>query len=543
MLPLQFDNRALRELPVDPEPRNFRRFVRGACLSRVAPTPVGAPSVAAWVPEVAAMLGLPERLDTATEAAAAAVFSGNATLPGSEPFAWRYGGHQFGSWADQLGDGRAISLGEVHGPGGRFEVQLKGAGPTPYSRGGDGRAVLRSSLRELLCSEAMAHLGVPTTRALSLVTTGEPVVRDMFYDGNARPEPGAIVCRVAPSFVRVGHFEILAAHGEQQAHDALLDHVVRHHFPALAALPRREAALGLLREVCRRSAELVIHWQRVGFVHGVLNTDNLSILGLTIDYGPYGWLDTWDPGWTPNTTDAHGRRYRFGAQPQVVLWNLVQLANALYPAVPDVPALEAALEVYEAVMTPGLEAMFRGKLGLPGPGQDGTEEEEDAALVLGLGEAMSAAETDPTLLYRALAGMVAVPEAGSGRDGAEGDADDAALWGVIEPALYDAEATRRDHGERWLGWLRRYRARLRRLGRQDDERAAAMNAVNPVVIPRNFLAQEAIDAAEQGDFAPLHALLDACRRPYEEPANSAFARKRPEWARSRPGCSMLSCSS
>ncbi|MEY3014792.1 MAG: hypothetical protein RIT45_3527 [Pseudomonadota bacterium] len=542
---LDFDNSALRELPVDPETRNFRRFARGACLSRVAPTPVAAPSMACWVPEVAALLGLPERLDGDAESAAAAVFAGNATLPGSEPYAWRYGGHQFGHWADQLGDGRAISLGEVRvgAAGERWELQLKGAGPTPYSRQGDGRAVLRSSLRELLCSEAMAHLGVPTTRALSLVTTGEPVVRDMFYDGHARPEPGAIVCRVAPSFLRIGHFEILAAHGEGAAHQALLDHVVRRHYPALASLPRREAALGLLTAVAERSAEMVVHWQRVGFVHGVLNTDNISLLGLTIDYGPYGWLDTWDPDWTPNTTDAHGRRYRFGAQPEVVLWNLVQLANALYPAAPDVPALEAALARYEAVLSPGLERMFRQRLGLPGPDEPGSAEEEDAALVLGLGELMSAAETDPTLLYRALATLPAVT-GGAAAPAAEVDAADAdALWAVVEPALYDAEATRTTLEARWLGWLRRYRQRLRALGRPDVERARATNALNPAVIPRNFLAQEAIDAAEQGEFGPLHALLDASRRPYEEPSNPAFSRKRPEWARSRPGCSMLSCSS
>src|SRR5690606_667903 len=315
------------------------RQVHGAAWSRVMPAPVAAPRLVADSPEVAARLGFDA--DDRADPAFAAVFGGNALLPGMDPWAANYGGHQFGHWAGQLGDGRATSLGEaIDADGGRHELQLKGAGPTPYSRGADGRAVLRSSLREFLCSEAMHHLGVPTTRALSLVATGEAVVRDMFYDGHPRPEPGAIVCRVAPSFLRFGSFELPASRGDVVLLRALAEFCIWRDFPwllggragrPLAAL--REAGAfdealfaAWFHEVCVRTARLVGHWMRVGFVHGVLNTDNMSILGLTIDYGPYGWIDDYDPDWTPNTTDAQGRRYRFGWQPRVAHWNLGRLA-------------------------------------------------------------------------------------------------------------------------------------------------------------------------------------------------------------------------
>ena len=288
-----------------------------------------APRLIAHSREVASLLGI-DPADVASPAFAQ-VFGGNALLEGMQPYAANYGGHQFGHWAGQLGDGRAITLGEViNAAGERWELQLKGAGPTPYSRTADGRAVLRSSVREFLCSEAMHHLGVPTTRALSLVTTGEQVVRDMFYDGNPEPEPGAIVCRVAPSFIRFGNFELPAARGDVALLTRLVDFTIQRDFPELVSGTRDGAADRLseaLRaewfgQVCERTARMVAHWMRVGFVHGVMNTDNMSILGLTIDYGPYGWIDDFDPDWTPNTTDAAGRRYRFGQQPQVAYWNL-----------------------------------------------------------------------------------------------------------------------------------------------------------------------------------------------------------------------------
>ena len=307
---LNFDNRFTSALPADPIADNYVRQVQAACYSRVHPTPVAQPRLVAYSNEVAAFLGLSPALCETPEFAE--VFAGNRLLPAMDPHAACYGGHQFGNWAGQLGDGRAINLGEiVNAQGQRWMLQLKGAGPTPYSRTADGLAVLRSSVREFLCSEAMHHLGVPTTRALSLVTTGEDVVRDMFYDGHPKAEPGAVVCRVAPSFTRFGSFQIFAARREHEVLQQLIDHTIRTDFPHLGA-PSQEIYLRWYEEVVHSTALLMAHWMRVGFVHGVMNTDNMSILGLTIDYGPYGWLENYDPDWTPNTTDAGGRRYQIG---------------------------------------------------------------------------------------------------------------------------------------------------------------------------------------------------------------------------------------
>src|SRR5687767_1366158 len=301
-----FDDSFVRALPADPVTANVPRQVRDASYTRVDPTPVSAPALVAWSDDMAATLGLalPSKEDLE-------VLAGNRTYPGMKPYAARYGGHQFGSWAGQLGDGRAITLGEAIAPDGRrWELQLKGAGKTPYSRTADGRAVLRSSLREFLCSEAMHWLGVPTTRALSLVLSNETVIRDMFYDGNPAPEPGAIVCRVSPSFLRFGNFQIHAANNEIESLRKLLDYTIKNHFEDLSYED-------FFKEVCRRTGLLMADWMRLGFVHGVMNTDNMSILGLTIDYGPYGWLEGFDVQWTPNTTDAQGRRYAYGQQASI----------------------------------------------------------------------------------------------------------------------------------------------------------------------------------------------------------------------------------
>src|SRR6185369_5255378 len=270
-----FENTFVRDLPPDPVLTNVPRPVSEASYTRVDPTPVAAPRLLAWSDDLGRYLGIsrPESAD---------VLAGNHILPGMQPYAARYGGHQFGHWAGQLGDGRAITLGELNAADGtRQELQLKGAGPTPYSRTADGRAVLRSSLREFLCSEAMHWLGVPTTRALSLVATGEPVVRDMFYDGHPREEPGAVVCRVAPSFVRFGNFQILTSKNENDELERLAGYVMREHFPGAGSYA------AWFQEICRRTGLLMADWMRLGFVHGVMNTDNMSILGLTIDYGPY----------------------------------------------------------------------------------------------------------------------------------------------------------------------------------------------------------------------------------------------------------------
>src|ERR1700736_6035565 len=393
---LDFDDSFTRTLSADPETGNFVRQVPGASYSPVTPTPVSAPRLLAWSDDCAALLGVSR--PTTDTGRTVAILAGNGIAPSMHPYAARYGGHQFGTWAGQLGDGRAITLGELTPrPGARWELQLKGAGPTPYSRTADGRAVLRSSVREFLCSEAMHFLGVPTTRALSLVGTGDVVIRDMFYSGDPQPEQGAVVCRVAPSFVRFGNFEIHASRPEIDSLQRLADYIITQHFPGLGA-PSPEVYGRWFEEICRRTGVMIAHWMRVGFVHGVMNTDNMSILGLTIDYGPYGWLEGYDPAWTPNTTDLPGRRYAYGRQPDIAAWNLARLANALNPLIDSVPALEHGLEVYAATFTGTWRAMLADKLGLTTLDRDG-----DEVLVRDLFGALQQTETDMTLFFRGLA--------------------------------------------------------------------------------------------------------------------------------------------
>ena len=515
---LVFDNRFVRDLPGDPDERNVPRQVHGACWSPVMPTPVSQPALVAHAEEVAELLDL-SAADVHSPRFAQ-VFSGNQLLPGMQPYAACYGGHQFGNWAGQLGDGRAISLGEVvNRAGQRWELQLKGAGMTPYSRGADGRAVLRSSIREFLCSEAMYHLGVPTTRALCIVTTGDAVPRDMFYDGRVRNEPGAIVCRVSPSFIRPGHFEIHAARGNDALLETLVDFTIDRDFPWIEG-NRTERRAQWFDEVCTRTADLMVHWTRVGFVHGVMNTDNLSILGLTIDYGPYGWIDDYDPDWTPNTTDAGGRRYRFGHQPQVAYWNLGRFAGALSRTLEE-SALQAGLDHYAQRYMAGYTEMMAAKFGLA------DYRDEDATLIGDALALLKQAEVDMTLFFRGLADI---------------DPKDPRI-GPLDEAFYSDEK-RQHHGVEFQAWLARYAARVLADDEPADRRKRRMNAVNPRFVLRNYLAQEAIERAEAGDMAGVTELLDVMRKPYDEqPGREAFARKRPDWARHKAGCSMLSCSS
>ena len=522
---LRFDNRFVRELPGDAETENFRRQVYGACYSLVQPTPVKSPRLVAYSAEVAAELGLSEQ-DCRSEDFCR-VFAGNRLAAGMQPFAMCYGGHQFGHWAGQLGDGRAINLGEVVCPDGRRRtLQLKGAGRTPYSRSADGLAVLRSSIREFLCSEAMHHLGVPTTRALSVALTGETVVRDMFYDGNPQLEPGAVVCRVAPSFTRFGNFQIFTARDDLDALKKLADYTIRSDFPQLGE-PSPKVYLRWFEEVCRLTAEMVVHWQRIGFVHGVMNTDNMSILGLTIDYGPYGWLENYDPDWTPNTTDAQGRRYRFGNQPKIAYWNLVQLANAIYPLVMRAEALEQALSTFSETFEAGWRATMAAKLGL-----SRFDADNDQELVRDLLQLLQAAEVDMTLFYRQLAEL----------DPCDPAVAVAGFLTLLENNSYAAIAE--EQLNRAVAWFQRYGERSRQDGSDRDARRARMNVVNPKYVLRNYLAQLAIDQAEQGDFDLVGELLEVLRNPYaEQPGRERFAEKRPDWAKQRAGCSMLSCSS
>ncbi len=523
---LRIESRFTDRLPADPDPTNCRRQVPGACYSLVKPTPVRAPQLVACAREVADLLDISEQ--TCQSDAFTQVFTGNLLLPGMKPFAMRYGGHQFGNWAGQLGDGRAINLGEVVGrEGRRWTIQLKGAGPTPYSRTADGLAVLRSSIREFLCSEAMFHLGVPGTRALSLTLTGEQVERDMFYDGHPKLEPGAVVCRVAPSFLRFGNFQIHAAHGEIDILKQLADYTLATDFPELGP-PSVNTYVRWFEEVCRKTAEMIIHWMRVGFVHGVMNTDNMSILGLTIDYGPYGWLENYDPDWTPNTTDAAGRRYRFGHQPSIAHWNLAQLASAIHPLIGDVAPLQTALDGYADLYRNGWRDMMADKLGLLR-----FESATDEKLMTDLFSLFAGAETDMTIFFRRLADLPADVES----------SNEERLAPLMEAYYVPAQLTPALRHQT-ADWLRRYTARSRQDGLSPQIRKRRMNAVNPKYVLRNYLAQQAIDRAEKGDFSMIHELLDLLRRPYDEqPEKEHLAAKRPEWARHRPGCSMLSCSS
>ena len=519
---LNFDNRIVKELPADPETENRRRQVNNAVYSFVDPTPVTAPTLLAASADMAQELGLSSATLASDEFLQ--VFAGNKKLEGMQPYAMCYGGHQFGNWAGQLGDGRAINLGEVVAPSGDYwALQLKGSGATPYSRSADGLAVLRSSLREYACSEAMHYLGVPTTRVLSLMTTGEDVLRDMLYDGNAQHEPGAIVCRTAPSFLRFGNYQIFAARKQHEELKQLVDFTIKHHFAELLdehQAQSKQLYAAWFVKVCSLTASMIVDWMRVGFVHGVMNTDNMSILGLTIDYGPYGWLDDFDPEWTPNTTDAQNRRYRYSQQPNIALGNLYQLANSLYPLIEEASVLETALADFQADYQGQWLQMMCNKLGL-------TEYQKgDDQLIARLEALLAQTETDMTLFYRLLSEQNVTRQ------------------DQLQSVYYAEETQGEDYKSAMQEWLDDYQARLAVDALSASERFANMQKVNPKYVFRNYLAQNAIDEAEKGDLSVLHELLDVLKNPYTEQSGAEkYAQKRPDWARTRVGCSMLSCSS
>lgn len=430
-------------------------------------------------------------------------FSGNAPLPGAEPLAMVYAGHQFGSYVPRLGDGRGLLLGEVvserHG---RWDLHLKGAGQTPYSRFGDGRAVLRSSIREYLCSEALAGLGIPTTRALCVIDSDTPVQRE-------RIERGATVLRLARSHVRFGHFEFFHYSDRPERVRQLADYVIQRHFPETAQQENRYA--NLLLQATLRTAKLIAHWQAFGFAHGVLNTDNMSILGETFDYGPFGFLDDFDPGYICNHSDEGGR-YSFERQPGIGLWNLNALAHGLSSLI-DVDTIRGALQQYEPHLIEDYTRLMRNRLGLA------AVEDDDMALLDELLQLLQANHSDYTRFFRALCdfneNLDENPEAQPLRDD-----------------FVDREAFDR--------WARRYSARLRRESRPREERARAMRAANPKYILRNYLAQRAIEMAERGDYSEVNRLLQLLREPYaEQPDMESYAAQPPDWGKHL----VISCSS
>ncbi len=453
----------------------------------VTPTPVSAPKLIAFNPALCEELGLSlENL----QREGSALFSGNRLPEGAASIAQAYAGHQFGGFVPQLGDGRAILLGEVlDAKGRRRDIQLKGAGPTPFSRRGDGRAALGPVLREYLLSEAMHALGIPTTRSLAAVSSGEPVFREEVL-------PGAVLTRVAASHIRVGTFEYFAAREDRTGVEVLARHVIERHYPELLSAER--PFLGLLAAVCARQAALVARWMQVGFIHGVMNTDNMSVSGETIDYGPCAFLDAYDPDKVFSAIDRGGR-YAFGNQARVAQWNLARLAETLLPLLDadSGKALESASEVVHRVPELFQQAWLSGmrrKLGLE------IAEEGDLALVEGLLDAMRLGEADFTLTFRRLC-VAAQDPAGDG----------AVRELFSEPGLYDA-------------WALRWRGRLGSENIAPEVRLEQMRAVNPALIPRNHRVEEALAAAREGDFRPFETLHRALSRPFvEDPEFSAFA--------------------
>jgi uncharacterized protein YdiU (UPF0061 family) len=510
-----------KELPADPIATNSVRQVEKACFTFVTPTKTANPKVLHISPEMAENLGI--SLEETKNEYFQNIVTGNEILPNTQPYAMCYGGHQFGNWAGQLGDGRAINLTEVVHHNQRWAIQLKGAGKTPYSRTADGLAVLRSSVREYLCSEAMFYLGVPTTRALSLALSGDQVLRDVLYNGNPAYEKGAIVSRIAPSFLRFGNYQIWASRQDHETLKTLVDYTIKHFYSDLGS-PSKETYLKLFQEVSNRSLEMVLHWQRVGFVHGVMNTDNMSILGLTIDYGPYGWLEGYDYGWTPNTTDAQNKRYRYGKQPEMVLWNLYQLANALYPLIEEAAGLEAILENYRTQYDEKYIDMMRSKIGLY------SNQEEDATLIQLMEENLHLTETDMTIFFRNLSQFE------------KENPDNGFL--IIKDAFYGSLDQTPEIIQTWINWFQQYCNRLAFEKETNAERAQKMNLVNPKYVLRNYMSQLAIDAADKEDYSLIEELFNLLKKPYDEqPENEKWFAKRPDWARNKVGCSMLSCSS
>ncbi|KAK7093051.1 hypothetical protein V1264_008706 [Littorina saxatilis] len=582
---LNFDNKALRDLPVDPNPDNRQKQVPGACFSKVKPTPVKNPQVVAVSLPALQLLDLTpaevERKDFAE------YFAGNKLLPGSDPAAHCYCGHQFGSFAGQLGDGATMYLGEVVNKAGeRWEIQFKGAGLTPYSRTADGRKVLRSSMREFLCSEAIHHLGIPTTRAGTCVTSDSKVIRDIFYSGDPKEERCTIILRIAQTFLRFGSFEIFKPADEDTGRQGpsigrtdilkkLLDYTVSTFYPQIwedhKDGDRQEMYLAMFREVVRRTARLVAEWQCVGWCHGVLNTDNMSIIGVTIDYGPFGFMDKYDPKFICNGSDDGGR-YTYESQPEICKWNCGKLAEAIQDAVP-LEKTKAELDIFDEEFSKHYTTKMRKKLGLRQKAFP-----EDKEMVDSLLKTMEETGSDFTNTFRCLSRMplpgVAefeskrsgvldylvtqcstveemkkacsprmdprqlqmmmlmiqsnpglLPALGRGFTALAGELERMEKLKELESETEVAKAGR--DKEKWNEWLLKYTDRLKleaeaanektvSIEAANQERVSAMNACNPRVVLRNYIAQNAIEAAEKGDYSEAQHVLKVLERPFDE---------------------------
>ncbi|KAJ8374107.1 hypothetical protein SKAU_G00046870 [Synaphobranchus kaupii] len=609
---LHFDNVALKKLPIDPSKDSGVRTVKGACFSRVQQQPLVNPKFVAVSEPALALIGLSAD-DVLRDPLGPEYLSGSKLMPGSEPAAHCYCGHQFGNFAGQLGDGAASYLGEVKAPAdqsvdllnenpcGRWEIQVKGAGLTPFSRQADGRKVLRSSIREFLCSEAMFALGVPTTRAGSLVTSDLRVTRDIFYDGRPRQERCSVVLRIAPSFIRFGSFEIFKpmdeltgrqgpSVGRNDIRTQLLDYVIETFYPEIQQnhADRAERNAAFFREVTVRTAKMVALWQCVGFVHGVLNTDNMSIVGVTLDYGPFGFMDRFDPDFVSNNSDNSGR-YSYQAQPAVCRWNLARLAEALGPELRP-QSRQAVLDEYlplyngfylgnmrkklgllrkeepedETLVTDLLQTMhntgadftntFRSLSQMSCPLGEETQEEEEAALGCSVDlllEQCSSLEelkeaNKPTMDHRELVMVLSLAQSNPALF--EMLADKASVSKQLErlarlKELVDTnpEDLKAKQREDWTRWVKQYRKRLAQEcdGQSDpqeveEERVRTMDSVNPRVVLRNYIAQNVIEAAEAGDYSEVQRILKVLENPFsaqpglEQPGGGAEGQVRNE---------------
>jgi uncharacterized protein YdiU (UPF0061 family) len=492
------------------------RQTPGVFYSKANPTAVKKVALLAWSEELAKEL----ELESPSDQNDIDILGGNVVTSSMRPYAACYAGHQFGNWAGQLGDGRAITLGEVQTSAGKvWELQLKGAGPTAYSRRADGRAVLRSSVREYLMSEAMFHLGVPTTRALSLVSTGDLVMRDMFYDGNAEFEPGAIVMRVSPTFLRFGNFEMAAARGEIDNLRKLVDWTIDRYYPHIHG---EDKLLTWYKEIVERTASLMVEWLRVGFVHGVMNTDNMSILGLTIDYGPYSFVDDYDPNFTPNTTDLPGRRYAFGRQASVAKWNLGCLGGAIAPLLPNTDELVKVLDGYDDFFWNKFYLMMGSRLGLDDLKLD------DVNLINEFEKTLRMIKPDMTIFYQLL---IDLPLNTDNKQD---------VVNHFKESFY--KELSQMEVDTLYNLMKVYVERIASNTISREESIRRMRSTNPRIILRNYMLHRAIEDLEKGDDGLFVKLQEAMKEPYSKNFDEFFA-KRPSWATQKAGCSMLSCSS
>lgn len=509
-----FSPSKLVEFPFDPISENFvRRNVKKSVFSFVTPTPLSKPRLVAYSDDALQNILNMDVEITKTEEFAEFV-AGNKVLESSNPMAHRYGGHQFGYWAMQLGDGRAILLGEyINSDGERWELQLKGAGKTPYSRDGDGRAVLRSSIREFLASEAMYYLGVPTSRAGAIVVSEDRVVRDLLYDGHPKMEKTAVVLRLAPTWFRFGSFEILTKSQEVDLLRDLFDFIVKEHFPNISVNSETKV-LEFLSQVARLTTDLVVLWQAFGFTHGVLNTDNMSVLGITIDYGPFGFMNAYDPMYVPNASD-HEARYCYGRQIEIVMWNLFKLVQSLTPLLNESETMQAVkmLEAESSYVVSELIKSYSGKLGLKESNQELFE------LLLPM---MDETNSDYTMTFRQL----------SENNLADLNKPKSCLWALHTLSKH------RDYPK----FIEKYDKALKKEGTSDEERMEKMLKINPRYVLRNWMVEEAIKKAEEDDFSGVNTLLQVLTKPFtKQPVAEelGYASPPPEWAHSLK----LSCSS